>query len=368
MTIKHRAGAAAVAIAALAAATSATAQEERPKPSSCAGLAFEDAAGDQKVSVGLVNAGGQQIPPPSPQKAKDNMDLRSGFFSYDAEGNLLANLVVSNLTKELEQGANGASWYFYFTVGEDVRFVNAATDGTAVSYSYGTLGGADGPGNNTQGDTTGSFIEGQMGIVSIVVPVGTFELDGQVLSSPNGQAKLAFQTPAGGAVPTADTGPDDGVGNDFTVQPCAEPGKGTRATPSPTPANDQPAGGGGGSTTPAAGGDQSTGGGGGQATPVKPINLRVVSGRVSARKAKRRLSVRLIPGEPITGLRATLYTGKPAKPKVFATGRIARLTKAGRLTLRVKRKLKAGSYTLALTGRNAAGQTSTVAVRLRVAK
>lgn len=366
-----------MAFAALAAATTAGAQEERPAPSSCAGLAFEDAAGDQKVSVGLATVGGQQIPPPSPQKAKDNMDLRAGFFTYDSDGRLTANMQVTELTKELESGANGASWYFYFDVGGATRFVRASVDDAGtVDYAYGTLGAVDSenPGNNDDGPTSGRFIEGKDGIISIVVPVTDMALAGETLGSPNAQAKLAFQTPAGGAVPTADTGPDNGVGTDFEVVPCATPGKGTTATKSDTPANDKPAGGSdGGGSAPATGGGESTGttggGGGGQATAA-PIKLRVVAGRVSARKAKRRFSVRLIPGEAISGLRATLYTGSAAKPKVFATGRIAKLTKARKLTLTVnrKRKLKAGSYTLAFTGRNAAGQTSTVAVALRVAK
>lgn len=363
-----------MAVAALAAAATAGAQSgDRPKPTSCAGLTFEDPPGDQKIGVSVATVGGQPVPPPSPQPAKNNMDVRAGFFRY-VDGVLTANIQVTDLNKELEDGSNGARWYFYFTVGELTRFVRAGVDDAGeVDFAYGALSPSeDQPGNVDQGDTTGRLYEGADGIVSIVVPVGEMQLAGETLGSPNAQSKPSFSEPATGRgiVPTADTGPDDGVGADFTVEPCAVEGKATQATKSQTPANDQRSGGGGGGSGGggATGGGDSTTPGGPVGGGVQALRLRVKAGRISARKSRRRLSVRLLPGETIKGLRATLYTGKAQRPRVFATGRIATLKKARKLTLKVKRKLKKGTYTLALTGRNAAGQTSTVAVRLRVRK
>src|SRR3712207_5634198 len=97
---------AAVAIAVMAGAAGAQ-DNTKPTPTNCAGLAFQDPAGDQRIPVGTA---------PTPQKTKDNMDIVGGFFRYanNAEDELVltANLQIANLNKDLEQGANGAAWYF----------------------------------------------------------------------------------------------------------------------------------------------------------------------------------------------------------------------------------------------------------------
>jgi hypothetical protein len=367
MSITHRAGAAAMALAALAAGPAGAQSGDRPQPTSCAGLSYEDPAGDQSVSFATV--AGQQVKP-NQGKPKDNLDIIRGFFRYAPQAGganrMTAVVELTNVTKELEPNSNGVVWYVYFNVGDAVRFVAANLSNAGdVTYTYGTQLANR---NAKDGDTTGRFVEGPDGYIAIDVPVGEMGLEGQTLTEVNGQARAAFNTPAGGLVVLADRGPDSGAGADFEVVPCAEEGKATTARQDQTPANDRPAGG-GSTTTTSGGGEQSTSGGGGTTVAgITPIKLRVIAGRLSARKVSRsrKLSVRLLPGEPISGLRATLYTGKPAKPKVFATGRVAKLTKARTLTLRTKRKLKAGTYTLAFTGRNAAGQTSTVSVKLRV--
>jgi len=360
-----------MAVAALAAGATASAQSDRPTPTSCAGLTFEDPAGDQELTFAGGTIAGQPVNVGPPDRPKDNLDLIAGFLRYapsKSGGNTMtAVLQVTNLTKELMENSTGAAWYFYFNVGDVVRYVSANLDSEgAVTYDYGTKTGNN---NLGDGDTTGRFLEGPKGMIEIVVPVADMDLEGQTLTEVIGEARVAYQAQGRGVVAPADRGPDEGAGEDFTVEPCAAEGSTTTATKSPTPANDQPKGGGGGS----GGSGGGTTGGGDSTTPgaqvgggVQALKLRVRAGRISARRSRRKLSVRLLPGETIRALRATLYTGKASRPRVFATGRIATLKKARKLTLKVKRKLKKGTYTLALTGRNAAGQTSTVAVRLRV--
>jgi hypothetical protein len=77
--------------------------------------------------------------------------------------------------------------------------------------------------------------------------------------------------------------------------------------------------------------------------PAATLSLRTK--KASARKSRKSLKLSVSTTRPVTGLTAALRKGS----KVLATGRLAKLDGAGTVTLKVKRALKAGSYTVALT-------------------
>ncbi|HVL97334.1 MAG TPA: hypothetical protein VM266_15875, partial [Solirubrobacteraceae bacterium] len=322
-----------LAAAALAVAP-AGAQEAVPVPTSCAGVTFTDPAGDQELQLA-----GPTGPIKLGHKPPENTDLLSGFFRYvpDANGNnvLTANLVVSNLDTKVDPGSSGGTWYFYFKVGDATRSVSANLDTAGNwTYVYGTLGGSSGPGNNTDGDTTGKVYPGKEGVISIVVPVNAMGLANKSLTTPYGSSRVAYRTPVGlGLVPTADDGPDDRAGKTFRVTPCAEEG-----TPTPTGTGDGggDAGGGGGGDT---GGGSGGGGGGGTGTNppssggAAALDLKVTAGKLSAKKIKRKRAIafKVTAGERISDLAASLKRGG----KTVGTGKLASVG-PGKGTLKVK--------------------------------
>ena len=334
----------------------AGAQQERPTPTSCAGLTFTDPPGDQSLQTQ-----GQS----TRQRTPDNTDLREGFFRYapDSSGNnvMTANIQVTNLTKAVQTGSTGTGWYFYFgatRAGAAVTLfvrANLSTAG-AVTYDYGILSA----GNTKEGDTTGRFLEGADGIIEIVVPIDKMQIGGQTLNSPYADAKISFAN----FVPTADLGPDGRNGKSFKVVPCAEPGSPTQ--PAPVPPS-----GGGGSGGGGPGGGGGTGGGGGQGSPTgtgaATLGLKVVTGRSGATKAARKKSftVSLIASEKVTGLKARLFKGTATKGKTLGKGALRQVAKRAKLKVKV-RKLKKGTHTLVISGKNSKAQTATVAVQLRL--
>lgn len=347
--------------AAAAVAGTAGAQETKPVPTSCAGLTFTDAAGDQSFTPTRVQ--GQTVP--SARKARENLDVLDGFFRYVPEGGknvLTANIHIANLDKELEEGATSAGWYFKFKLGDVLNYVLAEVDGEgAVTYSYGTQAGTQ---LTETGATTGKLFEGPDGIVQIVVP-SALKLDGKTLATPYAVAGFIEGTgpvgPFGGASlsNTADNGPDDTTkGKNFVATPCAEAG-----TQTPISGG---TGGGGGGTTPGG-----TPGGTPPAAGPATLDLKVTVPKLSAKKLKKskRFTVKLQAGESITGLAAKLLKGK----KAVGTGRLASIAPgAGKLKLKLARKaakkFKKGTYTLSFSGTKADGRKASGSVRLRVSK
>jgi hypothetical protein len=333
----------------------AGADEVKPVPTSCAGMNFTDPAGDQQLSVTVLTPPG---PIESGHKTPDNTDILGGFFRYapDASGKnvLTANIQVANLDNAIDQGSSGSTWYYYFDLGEATLQVSANLDGAGNwSYGYGNLGGEEGPGNNTLGDTTGAIYPGKDGIISIVVPTGTMGIEGKTLSSPYASSRVAFRAPNGsGAVPTADDGPDNQAGKTFKVVPCAEAGATTPVSTLPS--------------VPVVTPDVT-------APPLGPatLDLKVTAPKLSARKLRktRSFKVRLQAGEQLSGLTAKLRKGS----RTVGTGKLSALA-PGAGTLRVKvarsaaKKLKKGSYTLAFSARKADGRSASGSVAVRIAK
>ena len=73
------------------------------------------------------------------------------------------------------------------------------------------------------------------------------------------------------------------------------------------------------------------------------------------------LSLKLKSSEAITKIGAQLLKGK----KVVGTGKLASLNGTGTLKLKLKSKLKKGSYTLNLVGNRASGERATAAFKLK---
>jgi hypothetical protein len=313
---------AAVVPVVLATATSASAQQANPKPTSCAGVAFTDPAGDATTT---------------PTTTRDNLDLRAGFLRYvtnaSGENVLTANIQVTDLDKTLEAGAFSNIWEFRWTSGGTDQYVRLVlhSDGRVFFY-YGTYAaGADpfkGDLDTFRGDTTGRMFLGKDGIVEIVIPVAELKLDGKRLTNPHAVSKVWYTDYLLNIYAVvADSAPDNWTGGKaFDVVPCAEEG-----------------------------------------TPAR-LNLKVIIGKLSARKISKRrsLSIGLLAGEKTTALQVRLKRGK----KVVATGSLAAISGKGAVKLKLKgkkkSKLKAGTYTLQLTGRNATGQVASRLVQVRI--
>jgi hypothetical protein len=276
----------------------------KPEPG-CGGISANDAAGDQ---AGLTVAAG------------DNYDLRSVFFL--TEGNkVTANLGVANLSKTVPTGATDVAWYVQWTSGDATRFVKANADMKGnVTFAYGTLA------NNIfseEGETSGRFFEGKDGVISIVVPSNT--ITGKKLDGPIAGSYSAQNVPGvGGRLEQADAAPDSGMGKDYNAIPCEGPA--TSAT--------------------------------------SPLAITLQTKSASRRKAKKSVAVKLTATEAVTGLSATLVKGA----KTYAKGKLAQLEGAGRLKLKIKRKLSKGTYSLQLQGTDAAGQLRRATFRFKVSK
>ena len=343
MRLRTALGVAALAAVATVPISSAGALPDETKPAeSCYGKYFVDRAGDNKR--GHPQFAGQDGTP--------NLDLIDGFFKFDAGKNeTTVNIRVKELTKQVPQGSNSIQWQTEWTGKSGaLTWVRAVTDFSGlVTYDY---GGQEQAGVTTanvrQGGTTGAFFEGPDGIVQIVIPE-TVEPKGTVLKSIVTHAYEPVQA-IPGAAPTPVKGgqlyeQDNATSREpFTIgAPCP-------ATKPADPAPSPPATGAPGT------GAQPTGG------PVRtsegPLPVKVLTKR--AKRAKR-LTIKLRASEPITKLAAQLVKGK----KVLGKGKLAKLTRNGKLKLKTK-KLKKGTYRLDLAGSDRKGARRFVSAKLKI--
>lgn len=303
---------------AVSGAVPATAQDAKPQPTSCAGLAFEDAAGDQGLA-------------PQARRSPDNMDVRQGFFRYvvgsDGRPVLTTNLVVAKLDKTVDAGMHGASWYFLWDNDGTTQFTRVDLIDGAITYQYGHQ---EPQGLTVDGTTRGRFIEGEMGVVEVVVP-GAMGVSGKLLGAPEGQGRIRYGTAAlnNSAVVDGTAG-----GNDFQANVCtADSAGGGASGPDVAP------------RTP----------------PAPPLGVKVLSR--SAKVAKRAVAVKLQSSGTVTALKARLLKGKAT----VATGSLMKLAGKGTLKLKLRKKsLRKGSYALTISGRNSSGQSATVNAPLRI--
>jgi hypothetical protein len=314
------------------------------KPTPCADqLAYKDPASDRVADEAVIDS-------------TDSSEILRGFLRYDpARGPdaLTFNVVVRDLKAEVPSGATTLSWVSYYRTPDDVlHFVRAITDFTgATVYEFGNFTpnptgvGLTGV-SLYEGDTTGKMFEGPEGVIQIVIPgahapVGT-KLTTLYTSATQGRTLPTAFPPqvSRGVSSVIDTAPDDApetAPGTFTVGPCTE-------APATT-------------TTPGSGTAGQT-----TTSATLPVKLVTKSAKVAKKKSKSKtLSLKLKSSEEITKIGAQLVKGK----KVVGTGKLAKLNGTGTLKIKLKSKLKKGSYTLNLVGNRASGERATVAFKLK---
>ncbi len=206
----------AAASAAILVATAPAGAADDVAPTPCNGVFVSDKAGDQLAdpapAVNVV---------PLQRKAEDNLDVRDIFFNArpDAEGKmkLTANLSLTNLTKDVpDESQTGSVSYTvdFDTLDNGVSYVVARNDGGDISYWVGTYGETPfGPGTGLleEVETTGSWVEGPMGVISIDLPA---ELATSSLKLENAFARVSLTNMEEEfyvGYNTADLAPDDGA-------------------------------------------------------------------------------------------------------------------------------------------------------------
>ena len=113
---------------------------------------------------------------------------------------------------------------------------------------------------------------------------------------------------------------------------------------------------GGGTTPPPASEPQ-------QPQPAAAPTITVKPGKLSARKAKKKLTISLSSDGRVNGLVATLKKGS----KTVGRGKLATLNGPGKIALKVK-KLKKGAYTFRVAGRSDAGNVVAAQVKLKIGR
>ena len=107
---------------------------------------------------------------------------------------------------------------------------------------------------------------------------------------------------------------------------------------------------------------------GASSTPAAaPITLAIISPKsASAKKLAKakKLAVSLKSSGALNGVNVLLIKGK----KTIDKASLATLNGAGKVTLKVKKKLKAGSYALAAGGKDSAGNNVVASIKLKVSK
>lgn len=303
----------------VAAALFAPSAAARPIP--CSGKPLvTDAAGDAYVTVGPVAE--------SPRPAGPNTDLTGLFINNDA-GHRTVNLVIADLSTDVPTDATGIRYRMTYEVGGEGRYLQAAIDSEGtVTYTYGR-------GATQDGDTGGALFGGKDGVISIELPA----------SVAGGMSEIAVTTAYVRA--RADTPTDqmpDGEGRAaYDDAPC--PTNTSRSVPST-----------GGSPPPSTAA--------GNAAATEPLRVRARPAKLKLKKVRRlrRLRLSLSASEDLEGLSAALKKGR----RVVGSGKLGELVGSGRLTLKLKRKLSKGAYTLVVTGRRDDGSTGTVLLKIGV--
>lgn len=284
----------------------------------CAGISFTDGRGDA-----IEDAFGLGVGPP----AGANLDLVAGWVRED-EGRLTANIQVADLTPAPPGGGGRSVWTFNWHAGAQRFYVQAASDGSSVGYSYGTYDDASAslrPDTSVQ--VTGALFGGPDGVVQIDLPARHAQA-GVVLERPF--AETAEEVAGGRSV--VDRAPDAGSGRDHLVGGCLEGG-----APAPPAAPAKP-----------------------KRKAAETLPLRSVTVLGSAKKASKRRSLGFkVRGlKTITGLKVHLTR----KNRVVAAGGLRKLrgVRALKLSLRKTVRLREGSYLLRATGLVGQRRLSTV--------
>jgi hypothetical protein len=339
-----------LALAALLAIPVATATAADPAPAPCNGIFTTDPGDDGLHSpAGSADQTGDLA-----TKAPDNLEVLNTFFNFkpgaDGKKALTFNITIKNLTRDVPtdlSSTGGVYYYGYYVWQNRVRFVRAVNKGSGdIAYGFGYVTSAtygDDPAGGvyqTEGQTTGGFVEGANGVVSIVVPEAIGGKAGELLASVGGSAEtIEGQDDFYGFNHQADMAPDD---YSITAPKAELPGYTVTDCPAGATTNTGPA-----ATTP--GGTTPPPATGAPAAPAT-LPLKAASSLGSAKKAKKKkaLSFKVTAGKPITKLRIAIRPAKGGAPVGTLT---IKALKAGTTTIKVKvKKPKAGKYTFAANG------------------
>ena len=309
----------------------------------CYGQYFTDKKGDQASEA-----------PGAQGDARENLDFTGAFFKYDAskaEQASTLNIQIANLSKTIPNGATATSWYVATGAADGDQWVRALTDFTGVvSYEYGHFT-IVGPQTQSlrDGATQGNFFEGPDGVIQLVLPADGLGKPGTTVKPLSFTAYEARQV-LPGASPTPAKG-----GLLYEVDTAA--GKGTHVVGAPCPAGGAPAAPAPSTTTTTTTPAPQPG-----ASNTGPLPVTVSTKSVKAKSVKKSLKLKLKSSEAITQLGVQLVKGK----KVFGTGKLASLNGAGTVTLKIKGKVKKGTYRLDLVGTDGKGARRLAAAALKV--
>lgn len=313
------------------------AQAQAPaKPVPCGPYLAEDPKGDAFVGfLGLAQ---------TPVPAGANTDFTALFVRADA-GKVTVNMQVADLSKTVPPDASAIVYRMFLDVGDAGNFVQARINPTGDPvYTYGHTGET---GIVTDGNAKGALFEGPDGVIQIEVPASHGGKPGT-----KWEDIYLFSAYVRGAVNTqTDQIPDGDDRKTWNGTSCPEGGT-TPEPPAnvPTPPGQPPA------TPPA----NNPGSGSGAATG--PLRIIVTPRKLKAKKVKRSVAFKLNSEEELTNVTATFAKGR----KKVGSGKLAKLAGPGKLTVRIKRKLKKGTYKLKFAGRRADGSTGRLTVTIKV--
>ena len=174
-------------------------------------------------------------------------------------------------------------------------------------------------------------------------------------------ASESASKPATFSVAKAQAGKYELAITDNSITPVAYKGTATLKVPAPEPgAEPTPA-----PTAPASG-TPAPSGGGQQTSPPPATTMSVAAGRASAKKLKkaRKLLVEISVSAPVTGVVAKILKGK----KALATGKAARVDNVGKVTVKLRKPLRKGSYAIQVTGTDGQGRPVSGSAKLKVSK
>lgn len=299
----------------------------------CGAVPIHDARGDQEV--GLIVDPTHVVPR---TKGPDNLDVTHAFLNTtmggDGKWNTSVNIGIAHLTRAVppESSTRAVTYALEFNrhSGENIVYVSARSDGTNVIYRWASGVTIAAPGypidlTMSAQPTTGRFVEGPDGMVSIDLPdaisaPGTMLEDAYVIVS---QRDAGFYAPFAEVGYRFDAAPDDEMraGLDIELEACQEPA--APAASSPTPIAGPP--------------------------PPAELPVRVRAALGSARRAmkSRSLAVKLTASQPVSRLSAKL---RDRRGMALAGARVPRLRGTRTIKLKPYRRLTKGDHTIALEG------------------
>jgi hypothetical protein len=319
--------AAAVAATGALLAPVAFGQGAKPEPG-CAGL-YPDKKGDVEYA---------------------NLDI-TGFWFRAEGGKVTANIRVANLDKSKPQEATGVSWYVLWNDGEAQKFAQVLVEAPLdeVTYHVGTISVT---GNNTQRtretEVTGQFVEGADGVLSVDIPEDLVP-SGKQLKSVTSDTKFSIGVPG---VLSSLQPADEAAGKPYTVNACEAGGTAPAPAPGPAPA-----------PAPAPSPSPSNTG---REVAAGQLDVAAAKKLPKAKKIKKSLAVGISSKSGISEVDAALFQGPIGKNKIVARGKLASAKGKAKLKLKVAKKLKKGTYTLYVVGRNADGKLADKSFKLKL--